>query len=714
MGIKYEPTKWENGKTVLRASHFEKIEKGITDIIQENHLIYIDEDNRKANEVKREAEHSKKIKELDTFVDGLNSDYDSLKKVIIDENASANLQNQINNVSSQLAHMTHKKYNVKDYGAKGDGLTDDSEAIRKCIEALPESNFELIFPPGVYMQGDGTYNTEDYENTTTDNVNKGIPIYFEFKDKTNFKITGYEAIIKAHHLNGCIVNNKGFEFVNCNDFIIEGLTYNGSILERHPQMGDPSGYNSQSGFTFAYCKNGQINNVNSSYCCMDGFTIKSLIYGIDRVEDAIVSENLFFNNCKGLYNYRQGASVVTGNNVVFKNCEFSYNGTIFGTSPMSGIDFEEGYIEPLGLRGQNNCMVDNCTFINNAGSGVMLHWGTHNSTIKKSLFKNNGVYIPNDSEGKTINNTIRENTFYNSSVDVGGGGDYIIDNIFYQDDISREGFKVVINQPSEYVVNNQLARVSKIQGNSFINLTDFKKCYGDVKAVGMVWILNENSMVINNTWNNCLAPNNILFPYLNPILSENNTFILSENKIQNISEKSLGILSLCGKNSFNNSCSHYYLYTPPANGLSGVINSEEYNSDKFRLVKRVVYSYFSNEYVKISIRKQSYTKIRFSGTGQGVENAPYYELIYFDQWELMKATLLGPRKAEKLMYDTVLDSEGDYVIYKLKLDASYGKMFIEIDSIGNKLDSADKDNIKIELLPSDNLNLSTFTHIEPN
>ena len=95
MSIKYEPTKWENGKTVLRASHFEKIEKGITDIIQENHLIYIDEDNRKANEVKREAEHSKKIKELDTFVDGLNSDYDSLKKVIIDENASANLQNQI-------------------------------------------------------------------------------------------------------------------------------------------------------------------------------------------------------------------------------------------------------------------------------------------------------------------------------------------------------------------------------------------------------------------------------------------------------------------------------------------------------------------------------------------------------------------------------------------------------------------------------------------
>ena len=56
MAINYNPTKWENGKTIIKASHFEKIEKGITDIINYNNSIYIDEDKRKENEIKRELE----------------------------------------------------------------------------------------------------------------------------------------------------------------------------------------------------------------------------------------------------------------------------------------------------------------------------------------------------------------------------------------------------------------------------------------------------------------------------------------------------------------------------------------------------------------------------------------------------------------------------------------------------------------------------------
>ena len=61
MGINYNPSKWENGKTVIKASHFEKIEKGITDIINYNNSIYTDEDRRKENEIKREEEHNKKM-----------------------------------------------------------------------------------------------------------------------------------------------------------------------------------------------------------------------------------------------------------------------------------------------------------------------------------------------------------------------------------------------------------------------------------------------------------------------------------------------------------------------------------------------------------------------------------------------------------------------------------------------------------------------------
>ena len=44
MSLSYEITNWENGKTVLKAEHLRKIEKGITDIISENDAIYKDED----------------------------------------------------------------------------------------------------------------------------------------------------------------------------------------------------------------------------------------------------------------------------------------------------------------------------------------------------------------------------------------------------------------------------------------------------------------------------------------------------------------------------------------------------------------------------------------------------------------------------------------------------------------------------------------------
>lgn len=69
------------------------------------------ENTRKANEVARiesekqraNAENLRKEKIIE-----IQSDYDSLKKVIIDENASANLQNQINQTNSQLEHKASK------------------------------------------------------------------------------------------------------------------------------------------------------------------------------------------------------------------------------------------------------------------------------------------------------------------------------------------------------------------------------------------------------------------------------------------------------------------------------------------------------------------------------------------------------------------------------------------------------------------------------
>lgn len=44
----------------------------------------------------------------------------------------------------------HAKINVKDYGAAGDGVTDDSVAVRAAQHAASLSGGELYFPSGDY------------------------------------------------------------------------------------------------------------------------------------------------------------------------------------------------------------------------------------------------------------------------------------------------------------------------------------------------------------------------------------------------------------------------------------------------------------------------------------------------------------------------------------------------------------------------------------
>ena len=50
-----------------------------------------------------------------------------------------------------LASRAAEIINVRDYGAKGDGATDDTAAIQAAVAAIPASGATLLFPPGNYI-----------------------------------------------------------------------------------------------------------------------------------------------------------------------------------------------------------------------------------------------------------------------------------------------------------------------------------------------------------------------------------------------------------------------------------------------------------------------------------------------------------------------------------------------------------------------------------
>ena len=91
------------------------------------------------------------IKYIDSnLADKLKKDYEKLKKVILDENIQLQLNNKIDEINSQLEHIKNKtkeSINVKYFGAKGDGVTDDTAILQELLD-----NYEsLYFPPGVYI-----------------------------------------------------------------------------------------------------------------------------------------------------------------------------------------------------------------------------------------------------------------------------------------------------------------------------------------------------------------------------------------------------------------------------------------------------------------------------------------------------------------------------------------------------------------------------------
>ena len=72
-------------------------------------------------------------------------------KIIKEQNAqNVNGRTKINLLHDDLyAISLNDKINVREYGAKGDGITDDTEAIQFCIDNFPHHN--IYFPNGEYL-----------------------------------------------------------------------------------------------------------------------------------------------------------------------------------------------------------------------------------------------------------------------------------------------------------------------------------------------------------------------------------------------------------------------------------------------------------------------------------------------------------------------------------------------------------------------------------
>nr|DAX04391.1 MAG TPA: tail fiber protein [Bacteriophage sp.] len=395
--------------------------------------------------------------------------------------------------------------NVKQFGAKGDGTTDDTAAIQNAINAIPKTGGILYFPPGKYIQGDGTgLDYQPGDTTYSEPTNRDIRYIFDSYD--HLTISGYGAVIEANINNPSTEKHAGLVFTNCTNIIIKGLTYDGR-LDKRPKtiLADGSLYNKQHGIDIrGYNENITLIDVTCTRCMMDGFFIGGL-----WANKELKPTGIRMLNCISTYNYRQGLSVVSADNGEILNCQFSYTGVIKSTAPSAGIDFE---CDETTIERNDNWIVHNCKFLNNVGTGVAISLASNNIEVTSSYFYNNAMHIncgsmssisaqfgnnlkiskntfKIDAAPSSLNSESNSLAFYNA-VDID-----FFDNTF-----------ILYNNPIISIMDlagsNHSISCLNIHDNKFINAGAISTCYISITDPGVTEVIFDNNYIYNFCWVN--------------------------------------------------------------------------------------------------------------------------------------------------------------------------------------------------------------------
>jgi hypothetical protein len=241
------------------------------------------------------------------------------------------------------------------FGAIGDGVSDDTEAIQTALDSGRPITFK-----------DRTYAVRAYSGG-------GLVV------PSGTRMTGNNTVLKGINENVSVSNV--LKLANVSDVFIKGFTIIGDVNE-NTATDEGAGH----GISINGCENVHIDDVICRDCFTDGIYIRG--------------NNIKVSNSKMEHNGRQGISITNGTNIIIENVEC--NGS-FRIAPMSGIDIEPSLetdvidyitlrnIQTSGNRGtglnislahmktREHCsiLVDNYCDI---GSGIEI--GTHFPTVK--------------------------------------------------------------------------------------------------------------------------------------------------------------------------------------------------------------------------------------------------------------------------------------------------------------------------------------------
>ncbi len=221
---------------------------------------------------------------------------------------------------------------VDNFGAVGDGITDDTNAMQTAIDSLTAGQ-ALEFGQGKTYLLEGA---------------------LRFQNKDNYTVYGQDATIKVSNSH----NFKSYQpvkFIRSDNFTVYDL-----IIDGNRDNNTPAELYNRHNILVVECENFGFFRVESINANCDGWVVTSE----DHSSTDTFCKNGQFINCKAENCFRDGISFITAWDMDIIGGSYSHSN---GTWPKSGIDVEpeNSTTHP----GAKNILIENASFIGNDGNG---------------------------------------------------------------------------------------------------------------------------------------------------------------------------------------------------------------------------------------------------------------------------------------------------------------------------------------------------------
>lgn len=264
------------------------------------------------------------------------------------------------------------RIDVRDHGAKGDGVRDDTTSFQEAVDALPKEGGTVYVPAGAYL----------IDPTRS----------IKLRSRMHLSLaTGARLVAKA--------NAAPRSYVLLAEKL-ENLEISGGriIGERDSHLGTTGEWGH--GIGIRGCSGVTIRNIHISSCWGDGISAGGMHA---RGEPSIPGRDYVIEKVVCTENRRQGLTIGSSSGVRIRNCEFSNTG---GVPPGAGIDIEPD----TGVA--RDVVIESCLVRGNRGPGISLYKRAAEVTVRNCTIERNrgdGILAVTAIDCVFADNIIREN-----------------------------------------------------------------------------------------------------------------------------------------------------------------------------------------------------------------------------------------------------------------------------------------------------------------